>query len=185
MFNKNNIMLDMETLGVRPGSVILSIGATLIQPKEAYEAGITHHNFYRKIDYKNSLDCGFTTDANTIKWWEGQDRATWEEMMRDTVSVTQALNEFSDYCNSVGDSRLIWSKGADFDCVLLSEYYLRMGIERPWKYNQTRCYRTLSELQGVPAPDYINTYKHNALADAIHQADHAALIFQWLEKHHG
>lgn len=71
----------------------------------------------------------------------------------------------------------IWGNGADFDNVILTNAYRAVGISRPWEPYHDRCYRTLKNLRRD-----IHLYRtgthHNALYDAITQAEHAVRLLQ-------
>ena len=68
---------------------------------------------------------------------------------------------------------LVWGNGADFDLVILENYFRRMGWDQmPWSYKNVRCYRTLKNL--VPDIPFKNTgVAHSAEDDAAYQALHA------------
>lgn len=82
------------------------------------------------------------------------------------------------------DHVCLWGNGAGFDNVLLRQGFELLNIEPPWRHYNDRCFRTLKNLvmtrdggerpdqtitAGKCAPPFEGT-KHNALADAIHQA---------------
>ena len=66
----NDVMIDIETLGTDPGSVILSIGAVEFDLK----TGKTGEEFYQWIDLESSSNKGFSVSAGTIKWWMMQNK---------------------------------------------------------------------------------------------------------------
>jgi len=170
-----DLMVDLETLGTRPGSVILSLAAVPFNTAYALEP------FYVKISSRSCLEEGLTTDARTIAWWEKQSKEAYDEAFSGTVGIIDALNDFSEYCAALPAAPMVWGNGADFDNVLLAEVYNKCGIRQPWKYTDSRCYRTLKNL--FPQVPYIQPkVKHNALQDASAQAQHAERIHQWLHK---
>ena len=65
----SNLMLDIETLGTGPNSVILSIGAV-----EFDETGVIS-KFYEAIDPESCTDWGLQIDARTVLWWMDQNDA--------------------------------------------------------------------------------------------------------------
>jgi len=69
----------------------------------------------------------------------------------------------------------MWSKGIDFDLVILASAYRLTRIDRPWPYWRSRCFRTESHRRrDVPTVD--PALKHHALSDAIAQAEHLRAI---------
>ncbi len=61
-----HIMVDLETLGNTPYSVVPAIGAVIFTKDEFVDS------FYQKIDVKQQLDLGLTVDASTLEWWMSQ-----------------------------------------------------------------------------------------------------------------
>lgn len=167
-----DVMIDLETLGLSAGCVILSIGASTFD---------LQNNFYAKIKIEDSNEQGFLTNVETMNWWQKQDKAAREEAFSGIESVINVLGNFSDWLLTV--SRLyegevfVWGNGADFDLPILQAYYDKMNMKRPWKPYNGRCYRTLKNLyKDVKAPERDWREKHNALEDAVFQAKHARKI---------
>ncbi len=158
------IMIDLETLGTRPGSVIRSIGAVVFDPY-ANTLGAT---FYQNIDSDSCKAAGLTTDPDTIKWWQDQPQAARDALLLDQVPIGNALESLAIWWDMV-DGDVVWSHGANFDIVLLECAYRAVGQEIPWKFWSTRCCRTILALGNrksvTPADE-----KHHALADAKGQA---------------
>lgn len=65
-----DVMIDIETLGTAPGSVILSIGAVAFVRDRMPE---DWREFSSVISVESSKSCGLTTDQSTIDWWKRQD----------------------------------------------------------------------------------------------------------------
>jgi hypothetical protein len=172
-----NVMIDLETLGTRPGSIILSVGAV--------EFGLmgTHREFYVEINQISSMLRGMTEDESTRLWWSEQGDVAGELLKRTEgyggISVDVALREFAAW---LPKDPLIWGNGAAFDNTLLAEAYLRCGQKMPWSYRDDRCYRTLRKLTEAAAIadlEFVGTL-HHALDDARHQATHAVKILRHL-----
>ena len=164
-----NIMVDLETVGVRPSSGILSVGAVPFNLD-----GIIFDPFYRKIDVSDSQMLGFTTDESTMQWWNGQNDATREEAFSGTEGVREVILAFGDYIKKYG-TIFLWGNGADFDNVLLTYHFNALGISQPWMFYNNRCFRTLKSL--YPMIHYEKpVIAHNALEDAKAQAIHAVKI---------
>jgi hypothetical protein len=91
------------------------------------------------------------------------------------------LEDFSDFLARVPlRKRKIWGNGASFDNAILAELYRVAKHPSPWEYWNDRCYRTLKNLykQVVPPPERKGTH-HNALDDAVFQAEHAVSILKF------
>jgi hypothetical protein len=174
----NNIMLDLETLGTTPGSVVLSIGAVAFDGDVGGGIGDT---FYNTISVKSSLKAGLTIDASTLLWWSKQDRAAYQEALnKDAHPLADVLEEFGEWLAYVAEGeyreRKLWGNGADFDLTLLLACYRAVDLEAPWKFYNHRCYRTLKALYPEVRAERSNN--HHALDDARNQAEHAVAILR-------
>jgi hypothetical protein len=74
----------------------------------------------------------------------------------------------------------VWGNAASFDLKILEKAYKLMQIEVPWKYYNEMCYRTLKNLY-PEIKIMCNPHKHEALQDAIYQAEHAVRILNTLK----
>lgn len=166
----NHLMLDLETLGNNSRSPISAIGAVLFDP----QAGIVDETFYRVIDiacYDQYKDY-FTIDYSTVRWWMEQSDAAIKStfVSQDKVPLDAALEAFQQFVPSRNGTK-IWGNGADFDNVILGAAYDALSMNKPWKYSNNRCFRTVKDLVGITIP-YVKTGTvHNALDDAKNQAN--------------
>jgi hypothetical protein len=159
-----DVMLDLETLGHKPGSVIVAVGAVKFTP-----AGIMD-TFYSRVDAASCEAIGLRLDASTVVWWLKQNEAARLEITKPAAPVLHVLNLFNAWLGS--NELKVWGNGATFDNVLLTAAYDYAGLRRPWKYTNDRCYRTMKALHPqVPLAPRTDTL-HNALDDATTQAYH-------------
>lgn len=166
---KARIMLDLETLGKRPGSVIVAIGAV------EFGGGEILSRFYKRIDVESCIAAGLTMDCSTVMWWLQQDDAARMEITKPGEPLLEVLEMF---CLWLGcDDAEIWGNGAAFDNVLLAAAYEHAGMELPWKYSNDRCYRTMKNMHPEIQMARSGTH-HNALDDAESQALHLMAILE-------
>ena len=177
----NSVMVDIETLGVRIGSAVVSIGAVLFDPFSD-ELGDT---FVVNLALQEQVDRGALVDISTIKWWMNQSNEAKKAAFssNDEISVVEGLNKFSKFLSENGAENLrLWSNGPSFDSVQLQSLYGKYNIRWPLRYDADRDCRTIFELaypEGkVPVGD-IGT-AHNALDDAIWQSKAVQLCVQTL-----
>jgi hypothetical protein len=181
-------MIDLETLGVTAGSVILSLGAVVFD-----ESGVLtsrDNAFYAVIQRKSCEEIGMTTEPDTIAWWNRQsDDARRVLMQADDESKSVPLSEVLSYFHTwlVMNSAFgapIWANGAAFDFPILGFAYHASGWEKlPWTHREERCYRTLKALYPQIMREYrpgVVSIAHNALDDAEAQALHAAHLLSHL-----
>jgi len=160
-------MVDLETLGTAPGSVILSIGAVTFDP---VFGAVGAKAFYRVIDQASCEAVGLTVDPATVAWWERQDQAARDALKVDPRQVRDVLADFTAWWRASG-GRKFWAHGPNFDETLLAAVYRACGAIPPWKYWDCRCTRTIYAAAGDIKPDRAAGQHHNALDDAIAQAE--------------
>ena len=172
-----HIMLDLETLGTRADAVILSLGAVKF---DLTSGKIDDQGFYASISIDSNQELGRHIQEDTLLWWLKQDIAAQSVFHEEKIALPQALEDFSDWVGT--DDYEVWSNGADFDLPMLAHAYNQVQLETPWKFWNSRCFRTYKNLPGakdIRAPAL--GVKHNALSDAYQQAQtvctiHAALF---------
>ncbi len=166
----SNVMLDLETLGNGPESVIIAIGAVKFSKE-----GITDDLFYTVVDPESCVQVGLKMDTSTVMWWMQQSDAARAAFKRPGEPLSKVLEDFAAWCPDVP----VWGNGASFDNVILSSAYRATGIKRPWSYWNDRCYRTLKSMSKVKF-ERTGTH-HNALDDALYQAEHLRRILGWVK----
>lgn len=170
-------MIDCETLGTTASAVILSIGAVKF---DLVSNKIDDAGFYASISIESNLDHGRRIQEDTLLWWLKQTPAAQAVFHESKITLASALVDLSDWFGD-GDY-CVWSNGADFDLPMLAHAYSQIQVETPWKFWNSRCFRTYKNLPGakdITIPR--EGVHHNALADAhyqiqVLQATHAALF---------
>lgn len=166
MGKENKIMVDIETLGVTPGCMILSIGATVFDypGPQAYE-----RDLHVKISMASQVIAGLRIEPETVAWWKNQPRMTWKSETEYPVPLEKALNTFEDYLLQF-EPYSLWASG-NFDIPIIDAAYRAAGKVSPIPYNRVGCYRTLRMLDTTykkPARNG-NEIEHTALGDARYQ----------------
>lgn len=164
-----HMMIDIETLGSRPGSVIASIGAVAFDP---VAGTIEEGGFQVCVDIADAQRRGLRIDAATIGWWFKQSpEARAGLTATEPLLLDHALIELALYWRNKGAVHP-WSHGAGFDIVLLDSAYFACGMDSPWQYNRVMDCRTVYTLAGVKPKDFFEpgATAHNALDDARAQA---------------
>lgn len=167
-----HVMIDIETLGTKPGSVIASIGAVAFDPV----TGTQDDTFYVEISGEDAARRGLTMDVATVRWWMEQSVAS-RTGLEGIVPLDQALHQFGLFLTGqrmrcTGSEQWLWANSPDFDIVLLEAAYRAIGLNPPWPHNRRLDLRTLRYLTGakVAHTKLTEGLRHNALADARHQA---------------
>lgn len=171
-----DLMIDCETLATTADAVILSIGAV----KFNLETGeIDNEGFYASISVESNLAWERRIEESTLLWWLKQEAAAQQVFFEPKESLDSALQMLSDFIG--GQEYRVWSNGADFDLPMIAHAYSKCGLELPWKYFNSRCYRTYKNLpQAKDVRAKTQGVKHNALADALTQAETVCAIHKKL-----
>lgn len=173
----SHLMLDLETMGTKSNSAIISIGAVEFD----ILTGKTGREFYRNVSLQSCISLGLVVDADTIMWWMEQSQDARKSLTEGKViSIQQALIDFREFCNK---EYQIWGNSARFDLGLLENAYDKAMLSIPWKFYQERCVRTLVSFN----PEIKNNLEftgtaHNALADCYHQIKYCNLTWISLNK---
>jgi len=160
-----DIMLDLETLGTRPGCVILTLGAVKFDPYSLQEPG---PGIYFRVDVDEQTALGREVQEDTLAWWISQAEDIREEALgeQDRVSLDTLYRDLNRFL--VGANN-IWAQGPLFDFAILENLYRQMGWPTPWQYWQIRDSRTLFGVHGDPRVKG-KAGLHNALEDCVSQA---------------
>jgi len=190
---KYHVMLDIETLGTRPGCAVVSIGAAFFTP----EGVEVHKVFHELVDVASCIGVGLHMDAATIAWWTKQNTVVCRELFSPPrVPLASACRQFSEWALSYAynepldpEDVVVWSNGANFDAPILHAAFVAAGVEWPFKFYNELCYRTLRRMVPPevlvyvthPNGEQLNLFsrldelrslpEHCSLGDAVRQAD--------------
>lgn len=165
-------MIDTETAGKGPNGALLSIGAVFFNAQTC-TLGPT---FVRTIHLATAVRDGGVIDPSTFIWWLGQSDAARDAVRFGGQDIRVVLTEFSAWIAEtcrVEDVRP-WGNSAAFDLTKIGSAYQRADMQEPWYFTNERCFRTVRNM--FPQVEYDPSEKgegaHNALADAVFQAEH-------------
>lgn len=147
-------MIDIEALGLRPGSVVIELGCVLFD----LETGKTGETFHRKIQ----PDANLMVDLDTLAWHERH--GTWPSPSEDAVPLARALRDFNVWVHGAGTIESFWSWGSTYDFPLLVEAYRMVCLNMPWDYWQLCCARSV--WRSAFGNQRADSRPHEALADA-------------------
>jgi hypothetical protein len=172
-----NIMLDLETMGTRPGSAIVIIAALPFTNRSEWTADESKEtlwgrdHFYTRIDLNSCIAEGLTVDPLTQAFWNEQDDTIKHEALvaGPRIPIRQALAEFSEWYTKHSGYTTLWGNGSSFDCGILAEAYKVLGMTPPWKFWHERDLRTVIDIGGMSARDMPQTNLHHALWDCWRQ----------------
>lgn len=178
-----DIMLDIETLGNKPGCIILAIGAV----KFDLQTGALGESFFARISMADSISKRFKNEGATMDWWQQQDPELREYMFTGKEKIFDVFKKFWKYsygCN-------VWGNGIMFDNAIMRHTYEKLGFKQnPWHYRNDRDLRTIIDLAlnqlGIPCwqpgEDEKGLKQHHPLHDAIKQVKYLCYYFNNIVK---
>lgn len=166
-----HVMLDLETLSIKPNAAIIAIAAARFDPL----TGEIGERFYLVIDPGSyTHDRGqFHVDAVTALWWVRQSiEARSAISCSSSCFILDALQEFTVFFKKVPDS-ILWSH-EDADRIWLKNAYDVFTMAAPWYYRNVASLRTLPatcDILGITRPDVPgdDLTKHRADSDVTFQ----------------
>lgn len=168
-------MIDLETLGTKPGCAILQIGIVC-----NFADGITGKDIDVSMPVRLDVEqCLRTVDPNTVAWWM-RHPAAWarqcflqRDSFRPEVAAKNAL-----FLLSVCDE--VWANSPSFDCAIMLDFIFHFAPSEgiPWRYGKERDFRTVRAMH----PEIVYTPPadaHDALSDARAQAAYLDQLGIW------
>lgn len=179
MSTRENIMIDLETLGTFMNAPIVTIGACYFDPM----TGEIGDKFYERIDIAEAMRFG-RADPETIRWWLTQDPAAQAELAKPGRPIIDVLDDLAAFYKRSNDGK-VWGNGPTFDITMLEYQYDRVLSQKaPWMFWNIRDVRTIVHLaEGIekrPATFTRGGTAHNALDDCIFQVGYVSKMWRAL-----
>lgn len=158
-----HVMLDIETLGLTPGSVVTAFAAVAFTEDEILDS-VSH-----ALDIVKVQRAGFTMDASTTRWWMQQGDEAIRRSLFGTMDPCAAAVQFHNWCGGHNAQRF-WARGQDFDFPIMEAFQRHFIQAVPWDYNQKRDTRTIVDdhLPKIDRPEFEGV-QHDPLSDAVHE----------------
>lgn len=158
-----DIMIDIETLGTTPGSVVLSVAAVYFDPN----TGQVGSKLFLPILLGDSMAYGMRIEPSTLSWWLEQRPEILKKSFSDGLPLVDVLSQLSVFIG-VGTDHKVWGNSARFDLGLLEAAYKAVGKPIPWSFRNERCYRTITSHWPVELEKDERT-AHDPIADCLYQ----------------
>ena len=172
-----HVMIDIETLGTKPGSVVFSVGAV------PFSADGVEEGERWVMGVQDQLNMGLTVDADTLAWWLKRAKSGEAEVLMRALGAPDPMERVEMWARLrdwIGEDTVVWANGPDFDlrCLEALKWTFTKTYETPWRYWNCRCFRTWRKVLGWGKPDN----GHDALEDARKQAE---VVAMWLGSERG
>lgn len=180
-----DIMVDTETLGTAPSSVVFSVGAVPFNMLTG-EVADRATSFSAVFPIVECEGRPLSVDAGTKKWWlqqtpEAQSKLA-QAYLLDIAGVGESWGAMAAWFQLYPECR-VWGNGAAFDLAKLHHNFHIRDISVPWKFWDERCFRTLRSLAPPNFARTPPTVAHDAYHDAVAQATDAIVIAGYLRRH--
>jgi len=173
-------MLDLETLGTGAEAAIVSLGACAFD----LETGQILDTFHQKVMFSPSMG---KIDASTVLWWFQQSEEARAALLEgEKLPLIDVLRNFRDFATKAQVDGL-WSNGPTFDEVILRAACERLDVHLGISFRLSRCCRTFFMLaKDLQMPRLaFEGVKHNALDDAINQAQAMSAVYRRVTRKEG
>lgn len=160
-------MIDLETLGTRPTSIVISIGACFFD----IDSGEIGPKFYLVLNLDQQKAKGRTTDEDTLAWWTRQSpeaKAVFDSKQIDCLRALKLFDAFVRQNTHVAP----WGNGASFDVAIMEDLFRTFELKIPWQYWNTMDLRTYRRFIGGNEKLEKGGVNHNAIDDAVSQAEY-------------
>lgn len=168
---RDDITIDIETLGTGADCVIVSIGAVIFNRSDA--PGTTKASFDVKIDVEGQV--GRVVDPGTVLWWmsDGMEEARKAAFCKTgRVRLGLALKQLDDFIKLHNPDEA-WACSPSFDMIILQNAYRQHKVEFPRPFWKWSCIRTMESFfyeENTRKPGGVNHFggtAHDALDDCI------------------
>lgn len=172
--------IDMETLSTEHNAALLSIGAVI----HDFGTGQQVDTFYANITPESSIAAGLDVSESTKAWWAKQGQSAQDVLSVDQRPLRDVLVDFAQWLAGHGVQYAI-GNGPRADNQWLESACKAVGMQSPIKYWGDLDMRTLTFIGThiLGLDHWHNTFKgvkHNALHDAINEAEFCNAVFQKL-----
>lgn len=174
MSKLRHAMIDLETMGTSTEAAIVSVGIVIFDPRIGK---IDRKNtYYAELDWKRQ---GRVEEQSCMdNFWSKQ-----PAKIRDALKGTDKLEDvLEDIAMFLPADCKVWGNGPTFDITKLEHCYDQCGIEVPWKFWNIRDCRTVKDMfesSRGGLDKKVGGGGHNALQDALHQAQYICAM--WYE----
>ena len=202
----NKIMLDIETLGTKPGCIVRELGIVVFNETKILKS---YQYFF---DTKSQEEKGLITEWDTAQWvldghYFNNDTDSLKTILdtypklgiftpkkgmlleQNWVANTDrgiytdhenTLEDIFSYYTPINKDTEIWANGSTFDIPILEHFFKTFGLESPFKYYYNiRDFRTIKRFfnfDGKSIPD--EPFPHLAVSDCFWQVKALQAIYK-------
>ena len=189
-----DVMLDMETLGTKEGSIILSVAMQTFSP-DVQKPPREDFDFYEHISVLDSLWHHFRSDESTEEWWGRQSEEAKQKALEGQKNAQRLqnvmclLHKVLTQWNEKYDLYL-WGRGVgSFDLPLLDTVMRNVmkemmgdAYKTPWNYWAAMDVRSVENFCQVCGMEKMQTVTpHDAREDVMKQIKEVQMCWQYVK----
>jgi DNA polymerase III epsilon subunit-like protein len=182
---KNHLMLDLETMGNKSNSAIVSIGAVQFD----LETGELGKVFYSGVNLKSCLDIGLKINPDTLYWWLTQNEQARLAVAKGGPDLDTVLDRFNSFLFDISEENIknlyLWGNSARFDLGIFEDAYIACNTKVRWDFRKERDVRTLvsfiPEIKSRVQSENTGV-EHNPIDDCKLQIKYCVEIWQKINK---
>jgi len=184
----NDLMIDIETLGNKVDSVMLSISAVQFD----LPTGKLGEEFHIDIDAESCVRAGLNMSVDTIMWWFEQDEDARMKMVNtyksgETVQLAEALYKFNTWIEETFDTKKVmpWGNSNRFDLGIIAYSMQKCYMEPAWKHWNEKDVRTLNALAPhFKKEEVFQGIKHYGIDDSKFQISYCHKAYKFIMDKH-
>jgi hypothetical protein len=177
-------VIDLETLGTKPGSVVLSAGITVFDrdKQQSFDELVTQ-GIEIHFDIEVQFERGLRSDPKTIQWWSEQAPEALAALQdRPKIHPRDFYEALEPLGNLHTLQKMRWyARGPSFDHSILDAMLDQFNVTPPYKFWMQRCTRTFCDEKGIEK-HHIDLNRPSQMT--AHCALHDAAYDAWLIQHH-
>lgn len=195
------VVIDIETLGTTPDSIIVDLSAVWFNPNERNDhQDLMNQSFNVKFSVSQQKKLGFNVSKGTLDWWKNQDKKAQKMIMpaKYDHKISEGFDAFKLWCTENGiyrkkDVQWFSRGGTVFDFPIIENKFVYITNQEvyndytPWFFWTVNDVRTVirtatldfskTELDVSDALDMESITLHNSIDDCILEAAQLQLVF--------
>lgn len=185
-----DVMLDLETLGTKEGSIILSVAMVTFNV-DVLKAPKENFNYHQHISVLSSLFHHLRSDDSTEDWWMRQSEMARQKVLngqKEALNVDGVMRLLYDLLSRYNDKYdlYIWGRGVgSFNLPLLDGVMRKViggGYKTPWRYWSAMDVRTLVNFCKLCGMIFMpEETPHDAHADVMKQIKEVQMCWQYVK----
>lgn len=145
--SRNDIMVDLETLGVSDGATIFQLAAASFD----IQTGEVHSEIDLKLDVSKAEN--LKVDGGTLRWWLKTNSDLLANLISEgNLTEVEMFTQFAEWVEETKKANgtpYLWGNGIAFDNVKIEQKMTSLGLKYPINFRKERDVRTILDLASM------------------------------------